>query len=92
MEALHNAAKHAAASRVAVTVTPAGRSVRINVTGDGAGFDFSLAQPGHLGLQTMAERASALGGDLEVITAPGAGARVQLTVPASGTADRENGR
>ena len=92
MEALHNAVKHAAASRVAVTVTQAGQSVRISVTDDGAGFDFSLAQPGHLGLKTMAERASALGGDLEVITAPGAGARVQLTVPAYGTAEGENGR
>ena len=82
LEALHNAVKHAAGSHAAVTVTVAEQDVRIRVTDDGTGFDASQDHPGHLGLKTMTERASAAGGDLKLISAPGAGTLVQLTVPA----------
>ena len=83
LEALHNTVKHAAASHAAVLVEAGGGPcVRVSVTDDGAGFDPARARPGHLGLRTMAERARAAGGDLELVTAPGAGTRVQLTVPA----------
>ena len=83
LEALHNTVKHAAASHATVTVAADdGQRVRVSVADDGAGFDPGLARPGHLGLRTMAERARAVGGDLELVTAPGAGTRVQLTVPA----------
>ncbi len=82
LEALHNTVKHAAAGHVTVTVTAAGGSVQVSVADDGSGFDPGLTRPGHLGLRTMAERARAVGGDLELVAAPGAGTRVQLTVPA----------
>ena len=83
LEALHNTVKHAAASHAAVLVEAGGGPcVRVSVADDGAGFDPAPARPGHLGLRTMAERARAAGGDLELVTAPGAGTRVQLTVPA----------
>ena len=91
LEALHNTVKHAAASHATVTIVAADGSVRVSVADDGAGFDPALARPGHLGLRTMAERARAAGGDLEVVTAPGAGTRIQLTVPAR-PADRETCR
>ena len=94
LEALHNTVRHAAASHATVTVeADDGQRVRVSVTDDGAGFDPGLARPGHLGLRTMAERARAAGGDLELVTAPGAGTRVQLTVPASpAAATGGNGR
>lgn len=93
LEALHNTVKHAAASHATVTVTAAADWVRVSVSDDGAGFDPGLARPGHLGLHTMAERARAADGDLELVTAPGAGTRVQLTVPAApAAAPRDNGR
>jgi len=92
LEALHNTVKHAAASHAAVTVAADdGQCVRVSVTDDGAGFDPGQARPGHLGLRTMAERARAAGGDLELITAPGTGTRVQLTMPAR-PADGKTGR
>ena len=57
--------------------------MRVSVTDDGAGFDpSSHRRPGHLGLRTMAERAKAARSELELVTAPGAGTRVQLTIPA----------
>ena len=82
LEALHNTVKHAAASHAAVTIAATDGTVRASVADDGTGFDPALARPGHLGLRTMAERARAAGGGLEIVTAPGAGTRVQLTVPA----------
>ena len=91
LEALHNTVKHAAASHATVTIAATDGSVRVSVADDGTGFDPALARPGHLGLRTMAERARAAGGGLEIVTAPGAGTRVQLTVPAV-LAAGENGR
>jgi signal transduction histidine kinase len=38
--------------------------------------------PGHLGLRSMRERASRLGGTLEVETAPGRGTRIRARIPA----------
>ena len=84
LEALHNAVKHAGASQVTIAVAADGQhGARIRVTDDGAGFEPSAVGPGHLGLRTMAERAAAIGADLELISSPGAGTCVQLTLPAA---------
>ena len=83
LEALHNAVKHAGASHVTIAIAADGQQgARISVTDDGAGFDPGAVGPGHLGLRTMAERAAVIGADLELISSPGAGTRVQLTLPA----------
>jgi signal transduction histidine kinase len=84
LEAVHNAVKHAAASHVTIAIAADGqRGVRVSVADDGAGFDAGAVGPGHLGLRTMAERAAVIGADLELISSPGAGTRVQLTLPAA---------
>jgi signal transduction histidine kinase len=44
------------------------------------GFDTGGAFPGHLGLQTMRERARNLGGTMEVTSTPGAGTVVRATI------------
>ncbi|MGH3935226.1 MAG: ATP-binding protein [Pseudonocardiaceae bacterium] len=51
---------------------------------DGRGFDLAAAASTsrRLGLASMRERAEALGGALQVDTAPGAGTTVTLEVPA----------
>jgi signal transduction histidine kinase len=41
----------------------------------------SLAREGHLGLVGIKERAEAIGAELELTSAPGAGTRVQVTLP-----------
>ena len=80
-EALHNVARHAQASRVWVTLDlTAGLLLRVR--DDGLGFDPAtlprLAQEGHLGLRQMRERVEALGGTLEVRSAPGQGTEVEV--------------
>ena len=79
-EALSNVRKHAGAGNVVVDLTRAGNYV-ISVRDDGRGFDPGL-DPGdsHVGLNIMRERAHRIGGHLEIISAPGAGTRICLTL------------
>lgn len=83
-EALHNALRHSGARRVTVTLagTPA-RGAVLRVRDDGRGFDpESVRRAGrHLGLASMRDRASAVGGMLTLDSAPGAGTVVEMEVP-----------
>jgi len=93
-EALHNALRHAGAREVSLTLSRARGRVVLEVADDGTGFDPELAPPG-LGLASMRERAAAVGGQLRVSSAPGAGTRVRLAVPGktprSGALERAGG-
>jgi signal transduction histidine kinase len=80
-EALHNALRHSGASEISVTLSRTRGRVILEVADDGTGFDTGLASGG-LGLASMRERAAAVGGALRVTSAPGAGTRVRLAVPA----------
>ncbi|WP_078911157.1 GAF domain-containing sensor histidine kinase [Streptomyces sp. NRRL WC-3742] len=83
-EALHNALRHSDARRVTVTLagTP-GRGAVLRVRDDGRGFDpESVRRAGrHLGLASMRDRASAVGGTLTLESAPGRGTLVEMEVP-----------
>ncbi len=84
-EALSNALQHAAAGRITISLDTGGDAVRLVVADDGCGFDLVATRrsSGRLGLTSMRERAEALGGVLRVDTAPGAGTRLTLEVPAA---------
>jgi signal transduction histidine kinase len=83
-EALANVRKHAAASRVTVTLSYLDNVTMLDVHDDGVGFDqaATVAAAGGLGLHAMAERVTALGGSLAVESAPGEGATVAVEIPA----------
>jgi signal transduction histidine kinase len=83
LEALQNVAKYASASRACVRLAgPAGHddALEFSVTDDGAGFDSASAGYG-TGLQGMADRLAALGGDLQVRSEPGRGTTVTGRLP-----------
>jgi signal transduction histidine kinase len=82
-EAIANAARHAQAQRLTVTLDFAPREFRLTVRDDGRGLDPNQAPSprGSFGLMGMRERAAQLGGKLEVESAPGQGTRITLTVP-----------
>jgi len=82
-EATHNTIKHSGASRISITLCQEGEWVTLEVQDNGSGFDPSAQFPGHLGLQSMRERAAALGGDIEIESAPGQGTLVRLRLRAS---------
>jgi signal transduction histidine kinase len=84
LEALNNAVKHADAAELAVRLTLSEDAVEVIVSDDGRGFDPGEHRPGHLGLQTMRERAAAVGGTLELQAQPSAGTTVRCRVPAQG--------
>src|SRR4029453_17427979 len=85
-ESLTNVAKHARAGHVTVTVDELddGR-VRLRVRDDGVGFDTSSSPPrlreGHYGLAGMRERASLVGGTLEIGSIPGHGTTIEVRLP-----------
>jgi signal transduction histidine kinase len=80
-EALHNALRHAGASRVTVALSTTPRLVVLEVSDDGHGFapDAPSGGPG-LGLDSMRERAAAAGGRLAIRSGP-KGTTVRMTVP-----------
>ena len=81
-EALTNAVRHAAATRVAVTITAADGVVLLEIADDGIGFDpLAPAAEGHNGLTNMRRRAESLGGTLRVDTGEGNGTRIIVSLP-----------
>jgi PAS domain S-box-containing protein len=84
-EALHNAARHARAKRVVIALKQIDSQIRLEVSDDGVGFDSRDSQLGHFGLNTMRERATGLGGTLEIDSRPGAGTTVRAIIPTKET-------
>jgi signal transduction histidine kinase len=81
-EALANALRHAGAQRVGLSLDAADSVVSLRVSDDGRGFDpvEAAARSRRLGLTSMRERAEALGGRLEIDSAPGRGTVVEVRV------------
>ena len=85
-EALTNIGKHAQASHVAVAIQRHDDTVAFSIADDGRGFDpdralnRDAAEKG-LGLATMRERVSMLGGTLEVRSREGNGTRITFDLP-----------
>jgi signal transduction histidine kinase len=75
LEALNNVAKYAEATAVEIRLRQSDGELRFEVVDDGRGFDTASKGSG-TGLQGMADRLDAIGGVLEVRSAPGAGTTV----------------
>jgi signal transduction histidine kinase len=80
LEALQNVSKYASASRLTVRLSEGDGVLSFEVTDDGRGFDPHAGGRG-TGLQGMADRLAALGGVLQVTSAPGSGTTVAGRLP-----------
>ncbi|MFI1727078.1 GAF domain-containing sensor histidine kinase [Streptomyces sp. NPDC020489] len=82
-EALHNALRHSGAAHVDVTLSRRGSGAVLRVTDDGCGFDPQQTRRAgrHLGLVSMRDRSSGVGGGLTVDSAPGKGTTIEMEVP-----------
>ena len=78
-EALTNARRHSGARDIRVSVRMEGEELVAEVADDGRGFE--PGTPSGVGLDSMQERAAALGGNLEIESRVGHGTRVRLRVP-----------
>jgi len=84
LEAMQNAGKHAGdGATVAVHVVAEDDGLRFEVADDGAGFDLANGVRGH-GFVNMADRLGAIGGSVEVWSAPGQGTRITGHIPQAG--------
>ncbi len=79
-EALQNEAKYSSAGTIAVSLRTTVEGLRIQIADDGRGFETAAAQRG-IGMRSMEERVAALGGELEIRSAPGAGTVITATLP-----------
>jgi signal transduction histidine kinase len=81
VEALQNAAKHAGVGATAtVRLSQADGQVQFTVADDGRGYETTTIGPS-AGLQNMADRIGALGGELTIQSVPGSGTTVRGSVP-----------
>jgi len=83
-EAVHNAVRHAGATRVDVTLR-FDDGVEVQVDDDGVGLPADGARRDGLGLVGMRERASALGGSFAVGPRPGGGTSLRCRLPRAAT-------
>jgi len=96
-EALVNAARHAAATRVDVSGRARGRTFEVVVRDNGVGFDVRKALRGRgparsFGLLSMQERVKDLGGTLTVRSRRGRGTSVVVRLPVAGRKGGAAGR
>jgi signal transduction histidine kinase/ligand-binding sensor domain-containing protein len=81
-EAIHNVKKHAAASTLTVRLDYNPRELELAIADNGRGFDVSQqkAEEGHYGLTGMHERSTLIHGEIEILSKPGNGTRLRLSV------------
>ena len=81
-EALSNVIRHAQIKRACVCLTYENQQVTLTVADSGAGFDpaQTFSPPRGWGLTGMRERVEAVGGQLNILSAPGNGTIVEVIV------------
>lgn len=81
-EAITNACKYSRTERVAVELSqPSDNTVRVTIQDWGVGFKPELVAKGSFGIEGIRERARLLGGQAEIVSAPGQGTKVTAEFP-----------
>ena len=80
-EALQNALKYSRAHDVSVNLSGGADGLALTIVDDGVGFEVQGAWGAGLGLISMSERLQAVGGTIDIRSRPGAGTRLEVTVP-----------
>ncbi|MDO8778359.1 MAG: PAS domain S-box protein [Burkholderiaceae bacterium] len=90
-ESLTNITRYAHASQVEITLGLRGRELGLEVRDNGCGFDrAAVAKRKSFGLLGMRERALALGGRVDIISAPGKGTVIGVSIPIDFDTAKEN--
>jgi len=78
---VQNALRYSGAEVVSMQLRGGANRLTLSVVDDGAGFDVEAVRGKGLGLIGMSERVETLGGTFEIRSQPGAGTRLEVTVP-----------
>jgi signal transduction histidine kinase len=87
LEALQNIAKYAHATQARICLSAKNGTLRFTVSDDGEGYDARHTPLGS-GQRNMADRLAALGGRLEVHSAPGHGTTITAELPGTPVSDQ----
>ena len=80
-EALINAAKYAGTERIDIVVEKWEERIALSITDFGKGFELSPENRKGVGLYSMEERASILGGEFSIVSTIGKGTQIQVMIP-----------
>jgi len=82
-EALTNVARHAGTNKVHLTLRSDEMGVCVRIQDEGSGFDVqrTLSETSGVGLAGMQERVEAVGGTLQITSAPSAGTIIEVIIP-----------
>ena len=78
-ETINNIAKYSGATMVRVEMTRLNGRLHLRVEDNGAGFDVAMVKNGN-GLKNMEKRTQALGGDFALVSRPGHGTSIEVTL------------
>ena len=91
-EGLRNIVRHAEAQQADITLECNADELNIVLIDDGKGFEPNAEVNRHgLGLTSMEERATTIGGTLEIHSEPGEGTRIEITIPIGESTGSSNG-
>lgn len=79
-EQVNNIIRHSGADRISLQLKSLCDNAVLSITDNGRGFDPQVAKKG-LGLTNMANRAGLFNGKMDIISAPGAGCSIVVTLP-----------
>lgn len=79
-EALNNAIKHSDATCVTITLVCNSDQIVLSIIDDGKGFNLQTEYNETMGLNIMAERATAIGADLKIDSEPGQGTLIEVSL------------
>jgi signal transduction histidine kinase len=82
-EIFNNIIKHAAATQISIALDHLDGHLKLTMTDNGVGFDADNLPAGKagMGLQNIRKRAAIIGGEAAIISSPGEGSRVTISIP-----------
>ena len=83
-EALANVARHSDGAAVNIHLVYDSQTASLSISDDGRGFDIATSSGKGVGLKSMEERMTAIGGELKVKSAPGQGTQIVARCPING--------
>jgi len=89
-ELLHNGVKHASATKIDLHVTAHKRKLIIAYEDDGKGFTLNTEMENGLGLSSIRNRVTILGGTINIVSSPEKGVSILILIPMESNEGKHN--